>query len=64
MNELIEQLRLKIQNCNDNLREDRARKGAYVDCLTMIEELSLLIQSYPDTDADGYVFCGKCGKMK
>lgn len=19
---------------------------------------------YPDNDADGYVFCGKCGKMK
>jgi len=19
---------------------------------------------YPDTEADGYVFCGKCGKMK
>jgi hypothetical protein len=21
-------------------------------------------EQYPDTEADGYVFCGKCGKMK
>jgi hypothetical protein len=20
-------------------------------------------RAYPDTEADGYVFCGKCGKM-
>ena len=20
--------------------------------------------AYPDTETDGYVFCGKCGKMK
>jgi len=23
-----------------------------------------VIDQYPDTEADGYVFCGKCGKMK
>jgi hypothetical protein len=21
-------------------------------------------EQYPDTEADGYVFCGKCGKLK
>ena len=32
-------------------------------------DLSALIErekrkAYPDTEAGGYVFCGKCGKMK
>ncbi len=29
-----------------------------------IEELRALIDKYQDTEADGVVFCGKCGKIK
>ena len=28
------------------------------------DEPKMSAESYPDTEADGYVFCGKCGKMK
>ena len=33
-------------------------------CLNKTEVVEATKDCYPDTEADGYVFCGKCGKMK
>jgi hypothetical protein len=72
MEKLLTELRLKADNC-DNTKEGRARKGAYVDCIVMIKQVKnctipdvsvSLPDQYPDNEADGYVFRGKCGKMK
>ena len=38
MNEIIERIKEKIKDCNEKNREGRIRKGAYVDCLVMINE--------------------------
>jgi hypothetical protein len=38
MNEIIERIKEKIKNCKTSTQEDRARKGAYVDCIVMIKE--------------------------
>ena len=38
MNEIIERIKEKIKYCKTSTREDRARKGAYVDCIVMIKE--------------------------
>jgi len=38
MNEVIERIKEKIKNCKTSIQEDRARKGAYVDCIVMIKE--------------------------
>jgi len=38
MEKIIEQLKLKAYACGDKTKEDRARKGAYVDCIVMIKE--------------------------
>jgi hypothetical protein len=38
MEKLIEQIRLKADACGDATKEQRARKGAYVDCIVMIKE--------------------------
>ena len=38
MNEIIERIKEKIKNCETSTQEDRARKGAYVDCIVMIKE--------------------------
>ncbi len=40
MKELIEQIKLKADNCDDSTKETRARKGAYVDCLMIVKEAS------------------------
>lgn len=39
MHELIKRIEDKVRNCNDNNKEERARKGAYVDCLVMLKQL-------------------------
>ncbi len=41
MEKLIEQIRLKADACGDATKEQRARKGAYVDCLVMMKEASI-----------------------
>ena len=38
MSEIIERIKEKIKNCKTSTQEDRARKGAYVDCIVMIKE--------------------------
>ena len=30
----------------------------------LLEQPDKVANCYPDTEANGYVFCGKCGKMK
>ena len=40
MKEIIEQLKIKAQYCGYKTKEERARKGAYVDCIGMIKEKS------------------------
>lgn len=38
--EIIEELRVKANRCVDITKEGRARKGAYVDCLVMLNALN------------------------
>jgi hypothetical protein len=38
MEDIIKLLREKAKACGDKTKEDRARKGAYVDCITLILE--------------------------
>ena len=38
MEKVIEQIRLKADACGDSTKEQRARKGAYVDCLVLLKE--------------------------
>jgi len=35
---IIESIRQKIKLCGDRTMEERARKGAYVDCIVMLKE--------------------------
>lgn len=39
--------------------EDAAKRTAWLNGGTETK-----IDKYPDTEADGFVFCGKCGKLK
>jgi hypothetical protein len=39
MDELIKKLQEKAKACGDNTREDRARKGAYIDCIVEMKAL-------------------------
>lgn len=36
MEELIKKLQEKAKNCGDKTKEDRARKGAYIDCIALL----------------------------
>lgn len=38
MEKVIEQIRLKADACGDVTKEQRARKGAYIDCLVLLKE--------------------------
>jgi len=38
---IINEIRKKISLCSDKTKEDRARKGAYVDCLLIIQTKGL-----------------------
>ena len=38
MKAIIKAIKLRISNCSDATKESRARKGAYVDCLVLIEK--------------------------
>jgi len=38
MEELLIKFKTKADNCPTRTKEDRARKGAYVDCVIMLEE--------------------------
>lgn len=39
MEELITKLQEKAKACGDKTKEDRARKGAYVDCIVELKAL-------------------------
>lgn len=39
MEKVIEQIRLKADACGYATKEQRARKGAYVDCLVLLKEV-------------------------
>lgn len=45
---IIQELSNKINNCSDNTKEGRARKGAYVDALIMIEDAKEHLESTTD----------------
>jgi hypothetical protein len=49
----------------DTLYDSRSVAHGYKEAIN--EAILMLnkthIDQYPDTEADGYVFCGKCGKM-
>ncbi|MDB5200567.1 MAG: hypothetical protein JWO92_2530 [Chitinophagaceae bacterium] len=38
-NDAVEALREKVKNCSDKTKEDRARKGAYVDVICILQSL-------------------------
>ena len=38
MEELLKTLREKAKSCGDKTKESMARKGAYVDCIILIEK--------------------------
>jgi hypothetical protein len=39
MDELIKKLQEKAKACGDSTKEDRARKGAYIDCIVELKAL-------------------------
>jgi hypothetical protein len=39
MDELIKKLQEKAKFCGDSTKEDRARKGAYIDCIVELKAL-------------------------
>jgi hypothetical protein len=44
---------------------EKVRDGIAKEIASLIEQNKPKpVDKYPDTEADGYVFCGKCGKMK
>jgi len=56
MEKLIEQIRLKADACGNATKEQRARKGAYVDCLVMMKEAL----HKPDVGRSVCGFKGQC----
>ena len=38
MEELLKEIREKAKNCGNKTKEDRAKKGAYVDCILAIKK--------------------------
>lgn len=44
--------------------EDCDDTGMTIRWMNVQDVLKTRADAYPDTEADGYVFCGKCGKMK
>jgi hypothetical protein len=38
LEKILEQIKLKAKNCGDTTKEDRARKGAYIDCILILRE--------------------------
>ena len=53
MKELLKEIREKAKACGNKTKEDRARKGAYVDCILAIEKqfaISGVSKSLPSDD--------------
>ena len=55
MNEIIERIKEKIKDCKTSTQEDRARKGAYVDCIVIIKESGNLGEARNAVLVDGCV---------
>jgi hypothetical protein len=61
------ELQLKVQQTIDILGHPDYGKIVYI--FTLEELANYIIEiikkdQFPDTEADGFVFCGKCGKKK
>lgn len=61
MEKLIEQIRLKADACGDATKEQRARKGAYVDCLVMMKEALHKLSVSSKRPSDEYTLGYKTG---
>jgi hypothetical protein len=58
---------IRIQNDKDQMAIDVwGHDGSKEETLEMANKILNALNSnpYPDTEADGRVFCGKCGKIK
>lgn len=64
MKTIIKQLREKIKSLDDSTKENRARKGAYVDCIVMIKNLNSCSKCgeelKPECIEDGDSICVDC----
>lgn len=64
MKELIAKLQEKAQACGYKTKEDRARKGAYVDCVVMIKSFNNCSncgeELRPECIEDGDNICVDC----
>ena len=70
MKELIEKIKLKAHSIPTNTKENRKVKGAYVDCLMMINETEQQERMYSEEDLkEAYKSCytplsfGKIGDL-
>ena len=61
-NVLDEQGLIHCNECNKTMHE--AMDEYALQCSGYERELPFDLASHPDTEADGIVFCGKCGKIK
>ncbi len=64
METIIKQLREKVKSIDDSTKENRARKGAYVDCILMINALNNCSncgqELRPECIEDGDTICVDC----
>lgn len=44
--------------------EEAIKEALKISCNPMLSEVSPPSEQYPDNEADGIVFCGKCGARK
>jgi len=58
--EWAEQIKLEEKMCSDAQKEENFISSNPV----LSDSLPFDLASHPDTEADGHVFCGKCGKEK
>ena len=56
----------KILDILDKIKWGNIRIPDALDAINqaIAEHEAERMKDYPDTNADGYVFCGKCGKIK
>lgn len=60
MDELIKKLQEKAKACGDKTKEDRARKGAYIDCIIELKALRQPVVSGSDRIAYIEEELGRC----
>lgn len=65
MEELINELKLKAENCGAGTKENRARKGAYIDAVIMVKKLLISRCMYCEKEIklnESIVICEGCCK--